>query len=202
MSNFKINKQAGMTLVELMIGLAIVSVLFALALPSYSTWIQNSQIRTAADSIQNGLQIARQEALSRNTIVGFQLTDATKSDWRVCVGDPPPFPTPCPLGPPDAQIQARAGADGSANVSVGADVVVGALAVPLVAGSNLPNGEVIFNGFGRVANPGVDLARIDLRNDKLAVADERVLVLLINVGGQVRMCDPKLSIATSSQGCV
>ena len=63
----------GFSLVELMVTVAVLSLLMTLAVPSFAEWIQNSRIRTAAESIQNGLQVARAEAVRRNARVEFAL---------------------------------------------------------------------------------------------------------------------------------
>jgi prepilin-type N-terminal cleavage/methylation domain-containing protein len=65
--------QRGMTLIEMAIGLVIVGLLLVMALPGFGTWLQNSQIRNAAESLQNGLQLTRAEAVRRNTRVQFVL---------------------------------------------------------------------------------------------------------------------------------
>ena len=44
-------RAAGFSLIELMIGLAIAALLVVLAMPSYSTWVADAQIRNAAESI-------------------------------------------------------------------------------------------------------------------------------------------------------
>ena len=51
------HNQYGVSLLELMIAIAIGSVLLMLGIPSFKSWIQNTQTRTAAESILNGLQI-------------------------------------------------------------------------------------------------------------------------------------------------
>ena len=51
----KLHLQRGMTMIELMVGIAIVALLLALTAPSFSSWIQSTQIRTAAETLQNGL---------------------------------------------------------------------------------------------------------------------------------------------------
>ena len=71
--------QHGFSLVELIVAVAIMGILFGLAIPSYKDWIQNTRIRTAAESIQNGIQKARSEALIRNTFVEFNLGADRKS---------------------------------------------------------------------------------------------------------------------------
>ena len=63
----------GVTLIELLIGMAILALILGLGLPSISTWMQNTQLRSAADAVQSGLQLARAEAVKRNTSVGFTM---------------------------------------------------------------------------------------------------------------------------------
>ena len=84
-------------MIELMVGIAIVAVLFAMASPSFGVWIKNSQIRTSAEAIQNGLMLARSEAVRRNTTVRFQLTSTldnncalstSGSNWVVSLSRP------------------------------------------------------------------------------------------------------------------
>jgi type IV fimbrial biogenesis protein FimT len=82
----------GVTLIELAVVLAVVAILFAQAAPSFSAWIHNSQVRTAAESIQNGMQLARAEAIRRNRSVMFWLTSAAtppQADWLVGCARPP-----------------------------------------------------------------------------------------------------------------
>lgn len=186
-------RENGVSLVELMIGIAIVSLLMFIGAPSFSLWMQNTQVRTAAESIQNGLQVARAEAVRRNANVRFNLTDAGGSvAWSVdCVT----VTADCPAG-----IQARSGGEGGANARAGASAATGALGTALAAGAGLPGG-VTFDGLGRIptANIGADIARIDVTN--AIRADARRMVILVNSGGQTRMCDPALVLATNPQGC-
>ena len=72
-----LNRQAGMTLIELMIGIVLLAILLALGAPTFFRWTQNSQIRNAAEAVQNGLTLARAEAVRRNTTVRFQLVTTT-----------------------------------------------------------------------------------------------------------------------------
>lgn len=193
-----IRKQNGVSLLELMIGIAIVSLLMVLGTPSFSLWIQNTQTRTAAESILNGLQIARTEAVRRNVNVRFNLTDAGGTvAWTVdCVN----VTADCPAG-----IQSRSGSEGGVNARVGAAVATGTLATPLAAGTGLPAG-VTFDGMGRVPalNPdgtanNDDITRVDITN--AANAGVRRMIIVIGTGGQIRMCDPAIALATNPQGC-
>src|SRR5262245_58381829 len=95
-------KQRGFTVIEVVIVITIAGLLLAAALPSAGTWIRNSRIRTAAESISTGLQKARNEAVRRNQNVGFYLVSdvdaisltnacalsATSSGWVVDVASP------------------------------------------------------------------------------------------------------------------
>mgnify|MGYP000645620457 CR=1 FL=1 len=193
-------RQFGVSLIELMIGLAILGFLLALGMPAFNLWIQNTQNRTAAESISNGLQLARAEAVRRNALVRFDLTDATGLvAWNVgCVS----ITADCP-----AAIQSRPAAEGGVNARAG--ISTGAIPSPtpaghfgtaIEAGTGLTAG-VSFNGLGRVpsANIGADITRIDITN--AATADARRFVVTIGPGGQIRMCDPALVFANNSQGC-
>lgn len=186
-------KEDGVSLIELMIGIAIVSLLLVMGAPSFSLWMQNTQTRAAAESILNGLQIARTEAVRRNANVRFSLTDAAGgAAWSVgCVN----VTAGCP-----ANIQSRSAGEGGTNARVGIAVAVGALETPLAAGTLLPAG-ITFDGLGRVpaANIGTDIARIDVTN--AVSVDVRRMVILVGSGGQTRMCDPALELATNPQGC-
>jgi type IV fimbrial biogenesis protein FimT len=163
----------GFTLVELMIGLAIVAVTLAIAIPSYSTWILNAKLRTAAESMQTGLQLARAEAVSRNAPVS--LTMGTGSSWTVgCVTTT----TACP-----ATIQSRATGDGSSTA-----VTVSSTAT-----------TITFDNLGRMTAPvpatGVTFTQISFGIDptKQAASKTRNLNVTVSISGSVRLCDPNTS---------
>ncbi len=75
--------QSGISLIEVMVAVAIIGVLMALGMPAYSTWIQNTQIRTAAEAILNGLQTARNEAIRETPPCSSSSTTARPPQWRV-----------------------------------------------------------------------------------------------------------------------
>ena len=70
-------KSPGFTLIEMLIVIAIFSITLTFGVSSYRTWVQNSQIRNAAESIQNGIQRARGEAVKCNANVAFALGAAS-----------------------------------------------------------------------------------------------------------------------------
>ncbi|OGA35991.1 MAG: hypothetical protein A3F75_09760 [Betaproteobacteria bacterium RIFCSPLOWO2_12_FULL_64_23] len=201
-----------MTLIELMVGLAIVAALFSLAAPSFSNWIQNTHIRTAAEAIQNGLMLARAEAVRRNALVRFQLTDTldnscvlstTGTNWVISQDDPTgacasAIPDPSDLNPAAPRlIQLRAGAEGSRNALVAAD-----------------QATIVFNGLGRRSIPGVALGDININITNpiggncvptlpaVPGAGETMscLRVVVSTAGQVRMCNPKF-VSPDPQGC-
>ncbi len=76
-------RAAGFTMIELMIGLAIAGLLLVLAMPGYSVWIADGQIRNAAESIASGMRYAQSQAVARNSAVAFILTPATGWSTRL-----------------------------------------------------------------------------------------------------------------------
>ena len=173
----------GVTLVELVVGMAIVGILLAVGAPSYRSWIQNVQIRNAAEGIQNGLQLARTEAVRRNGNAVFVLTNdaptvtsvtaiATGTNWIVRAPDP---------NGTVVLIQGRAAAEGSANVTVATTPATSA---------------ITFTGFGRTTLAASVAIAVDNPNG------DRNLQIQVSTGGQIRLCDPKLALATNPQGCV
>jgi type IV fimbrial biogenesis protein FimT len=75
-------KFRGFTLIELMVTVVIIAISLALAAPSFVQLVSNYRLRGAAESIVNGLNLARAEAVRRNAQVSFALT-GTKSGWTV-----------------------------------------------------------------------------------------------------------------------
>ena len=189
-------RHRGFTLVEVMVVIVILAILFGIALPTYRIWIQNLQIRNAADSIQNGLQLARAEAVKRNTNVQLVLVGpavdpaipanagnaglATGPNWIVRIVDP----TLAYATPANFYIQGRAITEGSRNATI-----TTAPATPLFT----------FSSLGRLTSaPAV----ISVRNTNLSAGDERPLQVQVAVGGQIRMCDPSaLLSATDPRRC-
>jgi type IV fimbrial biogenesis protein FimT len=177
--------QYGMTLIEMLIGIAILGILIAVGLPGYGTWIQNTQIRTAAESVLNGMQLARNEAVRRNANV--QLVLGTQSSWTICV-----LPLPCPPVLPALPIQTRDYGAGSKNVTV--------VAVPANATT------ITFNSLGRVvanadASASITQLDFDVPTAMLAATLSRNLRILVAAGGNVRMCDPTVTDATDPRFC-
>jgi type IV fimbrial biogenesis protein FimT len=196
----KSSSPRGFTLIELMTSLLVLSILFLLGLPTYRQWIINSRIRTASESIQNGLRLARGEAAQRSTYVRFQLTSTSGADWTVCLASA--TATGCPAGS-SSTLQSFVGANGTAGVLVGAstqvtDLAAGAAKSHVVSGG-MPAG-ITFTALGRPSDYGnTSVVRIDVTD---ATPNSRRLVTTISAGGLVDMCDPQITFsANSPQGC-
>lgn len=66
-------------MVELMIVVALIAILLSTAAPSITAWIQNIKTRSVGESILNGMQLARMEAMKRNERVSFWMISTTTS---------------------------------------------------------------------------------------------------------------------------
>src|SRR5512146_3058487 len=64
-----ISREAGFTLVELMVAVAIISIAVGLAMPYYSEWQAQSKLRQATSEIATQLTLARMAAMNRNRSV-------------------------------------------------------------------------------------------------------------------------------------
>lgn len=61
----------GFTLVELMVTLSVGSILLAVAVPSYQTFVQNSRLTTQNNSFASALMLAKSEAVKRSSWVAI-----------------------------------------------------------------------------------------------------------------------------------
>ncbi len=71
------NRAWGFNLIEMVVALTIFSILVALVTPTLRTWICNTQVRSVADALQNGVRLSQAESLRRSRQVVFALTNST-----------------------------------------------------------------------------------------------------------------------------
>lgn len=172
-----IPRSSGFTLIEMLIVIAIFSITLTFGVSSYRTWVQDTQIRNAAESIQNGIQRARAEAVKCNTNVAFTLGAA--SSWTVShVGA-------CGSLGAGSTVESRSSGEGSKNVTV-TDKPTGATTITF---SNL--GTVAAN-----ADASAALTQVNLTSS-VSSADLRNLRVAIGLGGNARVCDPNLDPAST-----
>jgi type IV fimbrial biogenesis protein FimT len=194
-------RRSGFTLVELLISIVLLALLLAIGGPSFSQWLHNVRLRNMSEAIQNGIHLARAEAVRRNAQVRFQLVNTLDNgcalttagpNWIVSMdsaagacGSTNMADAAAAVAP--RVIQSRSASDGSASVVVAAD-----------------QSTIVFNGLGRVTN--VPSASIDITNPSggacaASSGPMRCLRVTVSAGGQVRMCDPRFVSATNSEGC-
>lgn len=209
----------GVSLVEIMVAVSIVAIMFAAAAPSFSSWIQNTKIRNAAESMQNGLNLAKSEAVHRNAVAQF--VSCGGSAWNVIAASSTASTNVCSANAATSgweSIQTRSSQNGSDNVLL-----------------NTAQSTIGFNGMGRQASTTDIASATATPNPPVAVdfnisasvngascfcpsghnpADcgypvaisysnagtLRCLRVSVSSGGQIRMCDPALPSGTP-QGC-
>ncbi|MGJ7604745.1 pilus assembly FimT family protein [Variovorax sp. LT1R20] len=180
-------------------GIVILVIAIAIGAPSFAEWINNSQIRSTAESLQNGLQFARAEAIRRNTTVRLQLTttldntcaiDIAGTNWVVNVGSSNTPASRCGEGVDESSVS---------HILQTGQPVTGRSSATLSSNHGATFG---FNGLGRMvttASPvtAIEDGAIDIKSSKgVCAADPaggtlRCLRVLVSAGGQIRMCDPK-----------
>lgn len=196
--------QRGMSIIEVMVAVTLAALLLALGAPSFIKGAQSRQIRTAADGIQAGLQLAKTEALRRNRNVKFQLRD--NNGWTVgCETEDTTMvgtEQACP-----AEIQKREAAEGSVNARTTPAEVVASTGSP--AGTAVFTDALVFTPLGRVT-PGSlgtgNNALFNIDNPKggdcvVDGGEMRCLRIVVSSGGQIRMCDPAVSASGDPRAC-
>jgi type IV fimbrial biogenesis protein FimT len=173
MKAFPKAKSAGFTLIELLTALMVLVVLVGLGFPSFLQMLRNAEIRAAAESVANGLQRARAEAVSRNAKIQFVLGAGTS--WTVDYVTKPVLTDP--------PLDSRTGSEGSPNATI-----TSSLAADLSTAAT----TATFNQLGQVvanADASPPLAQVNFA----AAGGNHGLRVTIGVGGNVRVCDPSFS---------
>ncbi len=192
-----LSRPRGFTIVELMVTIALLALLLGLAMPSFTTWVRNAQVRTVSDGLQNGLRLAQAEAIRRHRQVVFYRTNASTCAATTAADAAGAFwvvrTVPLVVGDAVEAVQCGQLADVAAGVSI-----AGATAL-------------CFNSGGRqVANADPDIGgaacaldasganSFDVSSDHA----DRPLRVLVTLGGSVRMCDPAKTLSASTpDGC-
>lgn len=162
-----------MTLVEIMISLVVLGILLMVALPQFSAWLQNLQLRAATEASLNGLQIARAEAIRRNTLV--QLVVGPGTGWTV---------SDAASG---ALIQSKVHAEGTANA-----------AVAITPGASTTVTFTPLGGVGANSDGSAAITQLDFTNPTggscQPTGPMRCLRVVVTGGGSVKMCDPVVAL--------
>jgi type IV fimbrial biogenesis protein FimT len=195
----------GFTLVEVLIGIAILGLVMAMGLPTMTTFIRNTQVRNVADSMLAGLQLARAEALRRNALVNFQLTSTMAAgcalsssglNWVVSLDDATGL---CGVAPSETTVprilQKWTGANEAAS---GGGAGSPKAVIAATGGTTLQ-----FNGIGRLVGTGI--TQIAITNPVAGACQPggiiRCLTIVVGTSGQARMCDPAVTDTADPRKC-
>lgn len=194
--------QRGFTLIELMVTIAVFSLLLWMAAPFFGLWLSNSRVRTVSDTFQTGARLAQAEALRLSRQVVFFLTnDANCNDATTAAAN----------GAFWAIRTVELTGSGIAAKTLQCGQLADFASGVTISAVNGTSSAVCFNALGRqVANPdpgvgGIACAlnangRSEFEINKPG-ADRRLRVL-VHLGGQVRMCDPERTLSDATpDGC-
>lgn len=153
-------RQAGLTLIEVLVVLAIIAILMALGMPALGDFLQNGRVKAVASEMRDGLLAARTEAIRCNksvtltsTGVGWSFTD--------CSGN----------------TRSRSASSNESSVSVTYAAGAG------TTYATFTSQAITFSGAGRTS-AGAGSFNVS------ATGADLTLRVLINAGGLVRICNP------------
>lgn len=198
--------QGGFSIIEIAVTLVVLGMILASAVPSMSAWVRNAKLRNQAESLQTGLQQARNEAVRRNRPVTFYMVSngtstvlnndctvsAAGASWVVSVRDPggacgaTPAVTSTSATNPLIVVK-RLGTEGSTGVSVSG-----------LASDGTAASSVTFDTLGR---PSGNLRRINV-SYATAQTDDHPLRVDITPAGMVRSCDPLITSTSDPRRCL
>jgi type IV fimbrial biogenesis protein FimT len=198
----------GFTLIELLIGMSILGIMLALAIPGMGGWLVASKGRAASEFYLDGFAMARRQAVSHNSASRIQLTvnpDNGQLDWQVDICFPVPG-TPCnTLSGTWSTVDTPAAGDpqGAAGFKSVFRAATGLPPSEVLLPSTEPEGatSVYYTPLGWV-DTAVANRLTQLRLDPAATYahDIPVAALAISLAGMPTKCDPTLA-AGDSRAC-
>ena len=184
------HRSRGVTAIEMIIAVAILAIVLAAAMPSFTTVMTNQRIRTATESLRTGLQLARMEALKRGQGVIFNM-GTLDSSWS--------FGCETPVnddsdgdGLPDCPSQVQtansvAGGTGNITITTNGGTRVTFSPIGLVRQINL-DGSATFSQINVTAPSSSSSSLVPLR-------------VLLPAGGLSRICDPHVTADGDTRKC-
>ncbi|XHS80062.1 Tfp pilus assembly protein FimT/FimU [Burkholderiaceae bacterium UC74_6] len=191
----------GFTLIELMVTLAIASVLAAVAMPAFRTWIANAKVRAATESVASQVRLAQAEAVKRYRRVVLYRAAASSS----CPGTIPTYSAngsawiiktiPLYTGDTEEVVQCGNLSDSTTDVTVTPGVACfGTNGWPIALASGVTGAGVACT----VSTSGT----VTFSATSSTSAGDRPLQITVGLAGAVRMCDPsKTYSASNPDGC-
>jgi prepilin-type N-terminal cleavage/methylation domain-containing protein len=80
-------RDAGYSLIELLLVVAIIVILAAISLPNIGQYIRNFRIRGASQQVAGEIQTARMKAISKNVNLGVVFAAVSATEYRYAVED-------------------------------------------------------------------------------------------------------------------
>ena len=163
--------QAGFTILETLIVIALIGILTAVSIPFLQKISRRNQIRSAASEIQTTLLAARMRAVRRNLPASVLVTTATAAQnthLLDTIEADPPAPTPTPL--PASKLN---------------------LPKASLAFLTLPaGGKITFDGNGRVIAPPPPASTDILIEGPVAAGDKNQIRIRTTASGKIEVITP------------
>lgn len=185
--------QRGFSFIELMITVVVMGVLAALAIPSMSSYTDNTKIHGTAEVFYASAQSARTEAIRRNVPVQLIFTDqaptAANADTTGVVA-----------GGPNWIVRALAAKVGDPAVFIDGKLGAEAGGMVVISGPD----TLQFNAVGGLASSATAVT-VDFTSKRNTCetggGTARCLRVVVSAGGQARMCDPAATAANDTRKC-
>lgn len=167
----------GFTLIELMVTIALASILLAIAVPSFNSFVVSSRLVAQTNSIVAAINFTRSEAIKRNTSVS--LCRAASDTATAC------------------ETTAGAWQYWIARTSGGGVVrrgVINTYGNTLVVNSTLTNDQATFNSDGRARTGSAFVDNHEIRVCSTSQSKNNIRLLTLGLGSRI-------SIKTADGGC-
>jgi type IV fimbrial biogenesis protein FimT len=200
--------QAGFTLIEAMVALAVMALLLGIGIPRMSDWLLASRAGSAAAFYAEGFALARSQAVTHNSASRMVLTENARNgqmDWRVDICFPTPS-VPCNAESGDWSTPSSAAGDDPELGAGYKSVLRAADGLPpssVLAERLSPSGatDVYFTPLGWVDSTiSPRLARIDLAPASGRPSAFPAVAVVLTLAGMASKCDPHAA-PHDARGC-
>ena len=193
-------RTSGFTLIELIVALALFSILMLMAVPTFTQWIRNTQIRSVAESLQHDLRKAKDRAGLLNRHVVLSMTNANPApnitaaaggiNWTI---------QSIPLFASDPNhpqyIQGSNIASSYPGITIAGPTTLCFNSSSQVTANPLP-------GTGTPCTVPITPIIYTVTRSGATPGQDRPLAITVSLAGEIRMCDPNRSLALGQpDGC-